>query len=154
AWVDGVDTWDDWFKPEFHVVQNRGIGLIAQGSEDWTDYTISTNASVPLAESAGVAARIGGMRRYYALVLRAGDKAQLVKCINERTVLAEAEVPWEVDAKYDFSLTVDGNTLRGTVAGVTLEATDDDHPLRGGAAGLVVEVGALEAGEITVRPNA
>ncbi|MGN6032155.1 MAG: ADP-ribosylglycohydrolase family protein, partial [Thermomicrobiales bacterium] len=154
AWVDGVDSWDDWFKPEFHVVQNRGVGLIAQGSEDWTDYTIGTTASIPLADSAGVAARIGGMRRYYALVLAKGGTAQLVKCVNERTVLAEAAVPWEVDVQYDFTLTVEGNTLRGTVAGVTLEATDDDRPLRGGAAGLVVEAGALEAGEIAVRPNA
>lgn len=154
AWIDGVDAWDDWLKPEFHIVQNRGIGLIAQGSEEWTDYTISTTASIPLATSAGVAARIGGMRRYYALVLAHGGKAQLVKCVNERTVLAEIDVPWEVDVSYDFTLTVDGNHLRGTVAGVTLEATDEDRPLRGGAAGLVVEVGALEAGEITVRPNA
>jgi len=154
AWVDGVDSWDDWFKPEFHVVQNRGVGLIAQGSEDWTDYTIGTTASIPLADSAGVAARIGGLRRYYALVLAKGGKAQLVKCVNTRTVLAEADVPWEVDVPYDFTLTVEGNTLRGAVAGVTLEATDDDRPLRGGAAGLVVEAGALEAGEIAVRPNA
>ena len=154
AWIDGVDLWEDRFRPEFHIVQNRGTGLIAQGSESWTDYTISTTASIPLADSAGVAARIGGMRRYYALVLAKGGTAQLVKCVNERIVLAEAPVGWEVDVSYEFALTMEGNHLRGTVAGVTLEATDDAHPLRGGAAGLVVEAGALEAGEIMVRPNA
>ena len=79
AWVDGVDIWEDRRWPvDFQLSQNHGTGLIAQGTEEWTDYTVSATVRSPLAEAAGIAARIGGMRRYYALVSSDDGKAEIV----------------------------------------------------------------------------
>jgi hypothetical protein len=155
AWVDGVDIWEDRWGHDFHLTQNRGIGLIAQGTEGWQNYTAAATIRTPLAASAGLAVRVGGMQRYYALVLREGDsgagRAQIVKCIGEVTVLAEAAFDWEVDRFYDITLSADGNQLRGTIDGdLVLEATDEDRPLTGGSAGFVVEVGTLVSGPLAV----
>src|SRR5690606_25987459 len=69
AWVDGVQAWSShWNTNPFTVSQNEGTGLISQGTEDWTDYEVSADVTIPLGASAGLAARIGGMRRYLALV--------------------------------------------------------------------------------------
>ena len=151
AWVDGVDIWEPRWGNDFHLTQNRGIGLIAQGTEGWRDYTASATARIPLATSAGIAVRIGGMQRYYALVLREGGKAQLIKCVGDVQVLAETAFDWEVDREYAFELRAEGNHLRGTIDGkLVLEATDDDRPLTGGSAGFVTEVGTIVSGPITV----
>lgn len=151
AWVDGVDIWEPRWGNDFHLTQNRGIGLIAQGTEGWQDYTAAATARIPLAASAGIAVRIGGMQRYYALVLREGGKAQLVKCVGDVRVLAEADFDWEVDREYAFELRAEGPHLRGTIDGdLVLEAIDNDHPLTGGSAGFVTEVGTIVSGPITV----
>ena len=152
AWVDGVDIWEPRWPVDFQLSQSHGTGLIAQGTEEWTDYTVSATIRTPLAESAGVAARIGGMRRYYSLVLAHGGTIQLVRCVNHPEVLAEVPFAWEVDHDYTLSLTVEGNSLRGQVDDVTIAATEHDRPLSGGSAGLVVTEGTIVSGPITVGP--
>ena len=152
AWINGADIWELRWGNDFHVTQNRGIGLIAQGTSEWTDYTATTVAKSPLAKSAGLAVRIGGMTRYYALVLADTGKAQIVKRRGgDPIVLAEVDFAWNVDQEYAFELTAQGNQLRGSIDGTTvLEATDDDQPLTGGSVGLVVEVGTIAARPISV----
>ncbi|MGI8484522.1 MAG: ADP-ribosylglycohydrolase family protein [Thermomicrobiales bacterium] len=153
AWVDGVDIWETRWNQDFHLTQNRGIGLIAQGTEDWKDYSATATARIPLAESAGIAVRIGGMQRYYALVLREGGKAQLIKRRGgDVEVLAEAAFDWEVDRHYAFELRAEGSHLRGSIdGGIALAATDNDNPLSGGSAGFVTEVGTIVSGPMTVN---
>ncbi len=151
AWVDGVDIWSPRWPVDFQISQNRGTGLISQGTEDWRDYTVSATIRSPLAARAGIAARIGGMRRWYALVLAEGGTVQLVKCVDTLHVLAETAFAWEVDTDYALTLTVEGENLSGAIGNtVVLEATDSS--LRGGSAGFVVEVGTLVSGPITVSP--
>lgn len=151
AWVDGVDIWEGRWSNDFHLTQNRGIGLIAQGTEGWKDYTATATARIPLAESAGIAVRIGGMQRYYAFVLRAGGRAQLIKSAGELTILAETAFDWEIDREYTFELRTEGTHLRGTIDGLAvLEATDVGRPLTGGSVGFVVEVGTIVSGPMTV----
>lgn len=152
AWVDGVDIWEPRWPVDFQLSQDHGTGLIAQGTEEWTDYTVSATVRSPLAASGGIAARIGGMRRYYALVLAHGGTLQLVKCVNQPEVLAEVPFAWKVDRDYEMSLTVEGASLRGRVDEVTIEATDAERPLPGGSAGLVVTEGTVVSGPITVGP--
>ena len=56
-------------KPEtYRFSQNRGTGLISQGSLDWTDYRVEADVTPWMAAAAGVAARVQGLRRYYALL--------------------------------------------------------------------------------------
>ncbi len=69
AWVDAVDNWDARRNASFRIVQNEGMGMIAQGTREWTDYQVKASMFSLLAASFGLAVRVQGMRRYYALLL-------------------------------------------------------------------------------------
>jgi ADP-ribosylglycohydrolase len=153
AWINGVDIWEGRFKGDFHLTQNRGIGLISQGTEAWRDYTAAATIRIPLAKSAGIAVRIGGMQRYYAFVLAADAKAQIVKATGARTVLVEAPFSWEFDREYALELSVTGTTLRASIDGeVVAELDDAEGPLRGGSVGFVIEEGNMVSGPVRVVP--
>ena len=57
-----------------------------------------------MAKAAGIAARVQGLRRYYALLLCDDGKARLIKALDGDTVLAEAEFPWRQGSIHDFQL--------------------------------------------------
>ncbi|HVL23909.1 MAG TPA: hypothetical protein VM450_07485 [Thermomicrobiales bacterium] len=150
AWVNGVDEWSDRWPVDFQISQNHGTGLISQGTEEWRDYTARARVRIPLATSAGLAARIGGLRRYYAVVLSDDGTARLVRARNGVETLAERAFAWEVERDYDLELTVVGDRIRAIVDGeVILEATDD-RPLTGGGVGLVAQDGTLVSGPVSV----
>jgi hypothetical protein len=99
------------------------------------------------------------MRRYYALLLTFTAHGigivQLVRVLDGATLLAEAPFAWKYDQRYVFDLSIVGNDLRGIVQmpdgnSVSLDARDD--MLEGGGVALIVAEGAIEAGEVTVRP--
>ena len=113
AWVDGVDQYEGRWWEAYRLVQNHGRGLLMQGGCDWTDYTVSSTITLHMAEAAGLAARVQGMRRYYALLLRrATAEAQLIRALDGDTVLAETAFAWEFGATHDFALTVKGTADR------------------------------------------
>lgn len=152
AWVKGVDQWEARWSDDYRIVQNRGIGLISQGTEDWTDYAAQITATIPLATTAGIAVRVGGLRRFYALVIGQEGHARLVKAKDGTTVLADTPFDWDPDQAYTLELAVKGNTLRGSIDGeVLLEAVDTDRPFHGGGVGLVVEEGTLAGGPVNVK---
>jgi hypothetical protein len=153
AWVDGVDQWDERWPEDFRVTQNEGTGLIAQGSEEWTDYRASVAVNVPLATEAGVAVRLGGLRRYYALLLGDDGTVRLVRECDGRVVLAEHEFGFDPARWYEVSLEGMGSRLRGSIDGdVVVEA--EDGTLRGGGVGLVIREGTLSAGAVRIaRPE-
>ncbi len=154
AWAQGVDEWWPWWPADtFRIMHNEGTGLLIQGTRDWRNYSVNTRLTPHLTASAGIAACVQGMRRYYALVLRPGNMAYIVKALDGETILAETDLPWEFDGDYDLKLEVIGTQLRGWVDGrLILEAEDTDRPLEGGAIALLCETGCIEFGDVTVRP--
>lgn len=153
AWVDAVDQFSDHWPEPFRVVQNSGTGLLIQGAREWRDYQVTAAITPHLAAAAGIAARVQGLRRYYALLLRAGGKAQLVKALDGEAVLAEAAFEWELGATYELRLEVVGQRIQGWVGGRRLfDVADTDRPLDGGAAALVCTEGRIATEAVTVRP--
>ena len=114
----------------YRLVQNHGRGLLMQGGCDWTDYTVSSTITLHMAEAAGLAARVGGMRRYYALLLHRDGKAQLIRALDGDTVLAEAPFAWEFGETHDFALTVKGTQITAAVDGKTLFTVQRRRPPR------------------------
>lgn len=155
AWVNGVDHFEGrWWEP-FRISQNTGVGLISQGTADWKDYRASADVTVMLARQAGIAARVGGMRRWYGLLLCDDGRARLVKDREAVSVLAERPLPLELDRSYRLALTVRGNRILGEVDGVVVaDVVDDDEPLQAGGVGLIVSDGTLASNEIQVEPVA
>ena len=152
AWVNGVDQFEGRWPEPYRIVQNEGTGLISQGGGDWTDYTVEAPVTMRLADSVGVAARVGGMRRYYALLVTESGSAQLVRVRNESVVLAETPFDLVRDRAYRMRLEVRGPSLRGSIDGDELFSVTDDglEALTAGAAGLVVTNGCLSADWVRV----
>jgi hypothetical protein len=158
AWVDGVDEYNPRFPEPYRLVQNYGTGLLMQGTREWTDYRVSADVTPHMVTSAGIAARVQGMRRYYALLLCNDAKVRLVKALDGNTVLAEADSAWAFRGTYELSLEAvstpqGGVNLRGWVDGQqVLEAEDTDRPLTSGAIALVCEEGRTATQAVRVQP--
>ena len=153
AWVNAVDHFGPQHPAGLQLVQDRGRGLLIQGTREWTDYRVSAAVSSTLAAGFGIAARVQGLRRYYALLVGAGNTVRLVKSLDGETVLGEAELVVAWDRPYALALGVAGPRLQGWVDGQLLfDLEDTSRPLAGGAIALVCEEGCLRAGAVTVRP--
>lgn len=148
AWVNGVTEFNSWL-PGFAIIQNEGTGLLMTGTREWGDVEVSATVTVQLASRAGVAVRVQGMRRYYALVLDRDGYLRLVRAREGDTVLAETAFAWKFDVAYAMRLSVAGNRLVGRVGDVEIEAVDDGLP--SGGIGLVLTEGRLSTPEISVR---
>jgi len=154
AFVDAVDMYGHWWKEAFRISQNEGRGVMAQGSHDWADYRVSATIQPMLAASAGIAARIQGLTRYYALTLTDKGTVQLIKLDDTESVLAEQPFAWNVFDEYEMTLEVKGETITGSVGGVTLTVTDSGTRLRTGSAGYTIQVGTMASQALSVSPIA
>jgi ADP-ribosylglycohydrolase len=162
AWVDAVDHFSPRSAHPFDLTQDRGRGLAICGTRDWRDYTVSSTVAPHLADVAGLAVRVQGLRRYYAVLLSKTGTARLVKVVDgSEQELAGIPIDWVLDHTYDVSVTVTGTPeagvhLHATVDGEPLYASDapitDGTGIDGGGIGFVVEAGHIYGGAVTVGP--
>lgn len=153
AWVNGVDNYGERWPESFRVVQNNGRGLLITGARDWTDYAASASVKSESARAAGIAVRVQGMQRYYALLLSAGNTVKLVRRLDGETVLALADFAWESTRKYALRLEAQGSHLRGWVDGrLVVEADDVGTLLSGGGIAYVIEEGTLMSDSMDIEP--
>jgi hypothetical protein len=149
-WVNAVDHFDAWGE-SFRLIQDSGTGLLLTGTREWRDYTVSTVLTPHMVKSCGLAARVQGMRRYYALMLSVDGKARLIKALDGNTTLAEADCLLEFDRPYALSLTVTGSRIQASLDGKALfEAID--HDLVSGGIALICEEGRAAAEAVHVKP--
>ncbi|MEK7476573.1 MAG: ADP-ribosylglycohydrolase family protein [Candidatus Coatesbacteria bacterium] len=153
AWVDGADHFErDWVL-DVRLMQDHGRGLVSQGTREWCDYRAGVTLVPHLMDACGLAVRVQGMRRYYALVLTRESKVRLVKMLDHERLLAEAPCPVEFGGTYELALEAKGDRLLAFVGGVQVfDARDPERSFNGGGVGLIVEVGRLHAGPVTIRP--
>jgi ADP-ribosylglycohydrolase len=154
AWINGLrGEWGARWPEPFRLAQNEGRGLLIQGSREWADYRVSADVTPHMVKAAGIAARVQGMRRYYALLLDAGGKICLLKALDGDTILAEANLAWAFGETYQLELEVVGTGLRARVDGQLLfEIEDTDQPLTGGGIALVCEAGRTATQMVKVQP--
>jgi hypothetical protein len=154
AWVRGVDRWDAHWPEPFRLIQNGGRGLLIQGGREWTDYGVRAAIAPETVAAAGIAARVQGMRRYYALLLGDDETVRLVRELDGTTVLAEAPFARRAyAAPHELAIQVRGPDIRATVDDdLVLEARDGE--LTGGGVALVCELGCLTCDAVHVAPPA
>jgi len=157
AWVNGVDSYDFRWPESFRLVQNRGRGLLSTGTREWRAYEVKSEITLHLCNAAGIAARVQGMRRYYALLLSRSEEgrgvARFVRALDGDTVLAEADFPWNYGERHTFALRVEGDRLQGCIDDLEQPLFDvTDSKLESGGIALVVEEGRVMSYEVTVRP--
>ncbi|HEY4836599.1 MAG TPA: ADP-ribosylglycohydrolase family protein [Bradyrhizobium sp.] len=153
AWVNNVSQFQTRWEG-LRISNGEGIGFIAQGSRDWKDYRVRSEVTPVLAEAWGLAARVQGRERYYAVMFDKfdGGRAKLIRRVHDETVLASDRFSWQVDQKYVVELQVEGNELQAFVDGrKILEFTDPQQlPLIGGGVGLVVDTGSISTQAVHV----
>jgi hypothetical protein len=153
AWVDGMDHCESRPDEPYRLIQDYGTGLIIQGTREWDDYCVTAHVTPHMVRRCGIAARVQGMRRYYALLLHDRDTLRLVKELDGTRVLAEAPFPWQPDRGYELGLRVAGDRIEASVDGYILfDLRDTDRPLDGGGVALVCEEGRMAAGPVRVQP--
>jgi ADP-ribosylglycohydrolase len=151
-WVDAADVFEGEFRETFRVVRNRGRGLVITGTREWTDYSVQANITPHLVKAFGLAIRVQGLERYYALLLSDQNSIKLIKCLDGESILAEHAFAWEFGRAYHFQVTVEGNQISATVDGkVSFRVEDLDRPLDGGGIALICEEGRIGTDEVSVN---
>ncbi len=157
AWVDALDHQDrlgylDHWPEPYRIVQNYGRSMITQGTRDWRDYRVSAQLTPHLCRAGGLAVRVQGLQRYYALICD-GKKVRIIRNHYGETVLAETTAGWKLGQPYELVLEVTGFRLVGYINGEKLvEATDSERVLDSGGIGLVVEEGRIGCKDVSVEP--
>lgn len=151
AWVQAVDRFVSQNGVPYCLVQNNGRGLISQGTLQWQDYRTEVVITPHLVSKFGIAIRVQGLRRYYALLLCRDMKLRLIKVLDGEVVLSEVDFEWCGEEPYRLSLQAKGNQLEARINGqAILEAIDDGEILTGGGVGLICEQGYISTNEVIV----
>ena len=126
AWVNDASQFQTRWEG-LRVTSSAGQGFIAQGTRDWQDYEVATTVTPLLAEAWGLAARVQGRERYYALVFdRAeGGRVRLVRRRHDETASAARGFPWSLDQAYALALRVEGSTIRASIDGKAIFEVQD-----------------------------
>ena len=152
SWIEAADRLD-WGPATPRIVQNEGRGLAIYGSRDWHDYQVRATLTPHMLTAAGLAIRVQGLLRYYAIILRS-EAAQLIKVWDDQEiVLCESPFKLEMTQAYDISLQASGSCLQGSIDGsLKLEARDPEGSFEGGGIALICDEGRCGIGAITIRP--
>ncbi len=157
AWIyaldssEHFDSWDYWTQA-YRLIQNEGRGLLIQGTRDWINYQFAAQAMPRVCEAGGIAVRVQGLQRYYALLLDQ-ESTRIVRVLDGETILAQTDSGWSVEQEYDLKLQVEGNRLTAFVNGLqVLDALDSDNALTGGAIALIAQTGFIYFDDVAVKP--
>ncbi|SHG64627.1 ADP-ribosylglycohydrolase family protein [Bradyrhizobium erythrophlei] len=153
AWVNNVSQFQTRWEG-LRITSGESTGFIAQGTRDWKDYRATSEIVPLLADQWGLAARLQGCERYYALMFDRtdGGRVRLIKKIHDETILATDRFAWQFDQKYEVALQVDGDKIEAYVAGKKLFAVRDTGELllSGGGVGLIVDTGSISTQAVHV----
>ncbi|NIT51398.1 MAG: ADP-ribosylglycohydrolase family protein, partial [Phycisphaerae bacterium] len=105
-----------------------------------------------LMDAGGIAVRVQGQKRFYALQLVKGNKVRLIKALDGDTILAEEELDWETYGTYQLKMEVSGNQIQAWIDGeLQLEVVDEENSLQGGGVAYVVDQGHISSQAMTVK---
>ncbi|KAI1086412.1 ADP-ribosylation/Crystallin J1 [Rostrohypoxylon terebratum] len=151
SFVNGADTFDV-VSERFVVAQNFGEGLVSYGTRKWDDYRATfRNFIIPghcfTRTRNGVAFRINGLRRYYALLFVQMSEQQrgvaFVKNLDEKSYVLRGEVfNWQTDWPYNLIIDIQGAKLHAEIEGLLKFDVIDTRYLQGGI-GLIATDGAV-----------
>lgn len=151
AWVNGADNFS---KSSFVIAQSQGEGIIIYGTREWDNYSVTVpEFMIKLGSPAGLAIRVQGLNRYYAVTFTDDKRINIVKAHDaDRIKLASVAFPWELDHKYRIMLTARGHTIHARVDNVEVQAADSQY--KGGGFGLIATDGCVSADSFIIAPSA
>lgn len=153
AWVDHVQEFSFRRHAALVIAHTDGMGVLSQGTRDWTNYQASAEITTHLIAAGGIAAYVQGINRYYALLLCDDQHVRLVKQLDDPITLAEAPFNWEINQPYKLTLQVTGDRLQAWIDGQAFfDVRDTTDPLPGGGVGLVCCAGSIMCDSVSVSP--
>jgi ADP-ribosylglycohydrolase len=153
AWVDAIDQLEIHPSEPYRLIQNQGTGLLIQGTRDWRDYRVSAVVTLHLCQAAGIAARVQGLRRYYALLLSAEGVLRLIKMRDDARDLGAVPFVWRPGQVAHLALPVEGTRLTAWADDrLLMQAEDADQPLDAGAVALICAEGRVAVGPVRIQP--
>ncbi|HMS56354.1 MAG TPA: ADP-ribosylglycohydrolase family protein [Fimbriimonadaceae bacterium] len=150
CWAKAIDRFEYQRDAYRYLAQNEGTGLLIQGCREWDDYRFEATIRPQMMVAAGIAGRVQGLRRYYAMQLIDG-RVQLVKELDGTQILEERPFQWNYFCDYHMALEFDGDTIRGFVDGERV-FTAQDADLGSGAIALVCQEGCMGAETVRIQP--
>lgn len=152
-WVNAADHFEEGAGEVFRVIQNRGRGLVITGTREWRDYSVQAIITPHLVGAFGLAVRVQGLERYYALLLCNQDAIKLIKRLDGEVVLAEQPLAWQFGQPYHLQITVHGSQILAYLNDRLIFTVEDlERPLWGGGIALVCEEGRVGTEEVFVAP--
>jgi len=156
AWTNALEKRisPDLFRESFRLIQNNDRGMMIIGSKKWRNYRASADVSIYLARSAGIAVRVQGLKRFYALLMDTDGKLRLIKALDGDRLLAQKAFPFTANHPYQLALEVSFRTIRAYVGGdLVFECVDEDPiTLDCGGVALICEEGRSSTEGVTVSP--
>lgn len=142
-------------KHTYVISHTEDNGVATIGSRDWRDYSIESNLSFSLHRYGGLVIRSRGHRRYYAAILEKGEKAKIIKRIDDEIfVLAEYPFHYDEFEKVNLAFSISHDELKLTANGESLLSVKHNDPrLMGGGAGFVVSDGSMFIDDLIIRGN-
>ncbi len=153
AWVDAADTFDQGWHGPFRLIQNRGTGMVIQGTAGWRDYRVTARVRPHLAEAAGLGVCVRGLHRHYGLWLVRGGRVHLVEDYDEERILAAAPFDWQMEAEYVLRLQAAKGQLQAWIDEHLLFSLPVSEPARlAGAVALLCREGCVSFGPVRIEP--
>lgn len=153
AWVNNVSQFQTRWEG-LRITNGDGLGFISQGTRDWKNYEVSADVMPLLAKGWGLAARVQGRERYYALMFDRDDggRIRLVKRQHRETTLATDTFDWKLDQRYRLKLRIKDGAISAFVDDqMIFEAQDAaDKTMAGGGVALVVDTGSISSEAVRV----
>jgi ADP-ribosylglycohydrolase len=153
AWVNNASQFQTRWEG-LRVTNGEGLGFIAQGTRDWTNYEVSSEITPLLAKAWGLAARVQGRERYYALMFEQhdGGRVRLVKRQHTDTTLASRPFDWALDQRYALKLRMMDGDISAFINGqLVFDIRESlDQTMAGGGVALVVDTGSISSEAIRV----
>ncbi|KAI1494356.1 ADP-ribosylation/Crystallin J1 [Biscogniauxia mediterranea] len=137
----------------FSVAQDHGEGIVGYGTRGWKTYrAVFRGVVVNIGGPCGVAVRVQGLNRYYALWFMSDKTVALVKALDEERIeITKAEFDWQLDTPYTVVVEAIAQEISAQVAGhAQLIAYDDSY--EEGGIGLVATDGSIAVESIEVSP--
>lgn len=139
------------FKRTYCVSHTEANGVVTIGSREWKDYSVESKIYYSLHKEGGLVLRSMGHRRFYAGILTAFQRAQIImERDGVRTVLGETDYPYEEEKEYCIKFTAKGNMLGLDINGkCVLEVKDDTYVCGGG--GFLISSGTMTCDSFIVQ---
>lgn len=145
SWVGSAKQFAADFSHTFCISHPEAGGVVSIGTEDWTDYRVSTQLNFSLHTAGGVILRAKGLRRHYLFRFCNEEQVELVLVQKDKMkVLAKVPFAYIQDRMYQVVVEVKDSSLQAWIDGdLVLGCTDDT--LKNGAAGYCIDNGTMVA---------